>query len=123
MAKKIIEIKNVSKSYGDNFALVSIPENHFVESSDYIEFIQKKSDYQALDGFKIQKVNELNLEETKGSYEVILMNESQLLKNISINIENVNGWKVVENNLFIKEVMWLTSLALSKFLDFFLYHV
>lgn len=93
----------IVKGYGENFALVSIPENHFVETSDYVEFAQKKSDYQGLDGFKVKTIQELSLEETKGMYTVILTNESEMIKNISINVENVNGWKVVEDNLFIKD--------------------
>ncbi len=93
----------IVKGYGENFALVSIPENHFVETTDYVEFAQKKSDYQGLDGFKVKTIQELSLEETKGMYTVILTNESEMIKNISVNVENVNGWKVVEDNLFIKD--------------------
>lgn len=93
----------ISKNYSENFTMVSIPENHFVEAKDYIDFVQNKDAYKNLEGYTVTSVEEFLADETTGMYNVILTNESQMIKNISVNLENKDGWKVTENNLFIKD--------------------
>ena len=93
----------ITLSYGNNYELVDIPENSFLDTNDYIEYVQKKSEYQGLAGFKIEEIIELNVDETSGMYSVVLMNEAGNTKNIGVNLKSNNGWKVEESNFYIKE--------------------
>ena len=92
----------LEKKYSDNYDLVLIPENNFVEVNEYVEHVQKQEKYQGLNGMEIDEIQDVLVSEENASYNVVLKNEEDVTKNVSISLKNNKKWSVIEDNLYVE---------------------
>ncbi len=109
IAKKYIQ-NLINKKYDENYDLVYIEDNTFIEKNDYSEFAQTTQKYSDITSKTIEKVDEKLKTEKDASYMVNLVNKDKAKSTLEVNLKQVDGaWKVVESNFYITNWEFITA--------------
>ncbi len=100
----------IDKKYDDNYNLVYIVDNTFIENNDYLQFVQTENKYETINSKKIEKVEEKLKTEKDATYIIHLVNEDKTESTLEVNLKQVDGaWKVVESNFYITNWEFITA--------------
>ena len=108
VAKRYVD-NLIDKKYEENYELIKLEENSFVDVNDYMKYAYSVKEYEKILGNKKYEINEKSLTTVDGSYEFKFENNNVVL-NINV-VKNKDGkWKVIDGD-FVKP--WIYNIPVG----------
>lgn len=91
----------LDEKYADNYELLYLPEDSFVTSNDYLEFVQSDSNYKIIKDYKLNSLEKTSETEKEICYNVTFINKEKNIKSIDFKLKLGDNWGILEEKLYL----------------------